>query len=200
MPERSLETAFFFSILKRECVRRKVPGIRLQSQNRPINEVEVGKYAHRCSQRIRERFLYTITFRSDFERKYCIALEAHSWSHQVSLRRMLHLKVNCYTLQLVLYYVLRLRLAEWGLPLMIYPRLLFKLLKRNNIAWTFSDVRGSSVAGKLNEIVMELVSTLTNESVADFASSRVASLQSTSYIWNENLASSLFLRGFSTWK
>lgn len=40
---------------------------------------------------------------------------------------------------------------------------------RNNAAWTFSDVRGSSVTGKLNEIVMELVSTLTSESVADFA-------------------------------
>lgn len=53
---------------------------------------------------------------------------------------------------------------------------------RNDAAWTFSDVLGSSVAGKLNEIVMELVSTLTNESAADFASSRVASPQSTSYI------------------
>lgn len=100
---------------------------------------------------------------------------------------MLHLKVNCYTLQLVLRYALRLHLALRGkeeFPLMVYPRLLFKLPKRTQQRCVdgVSDVHGSSVAGKLNEIVMELVSTLTNESVADFASSRAASPQSTSYI------------------
>lgn len=55
----------------------------------------------------------------------------------------------------------RLRLAAWlPSPASLYSRAYRSARAHATVlsAWTFSDVRGSSVAGKLNEIVMELSS------------------------------------------
>lgn len=87
---RNLEAAFFFSILRRECIRRnEISGIQLQGQSRPENErIEVEKRAPMLVEDPGTLLQYNNI--SIWRLKEYIA---RSQSHQALLRKMLHLKV-----------------------------------------------------------------------------------------------------------